>query len=314
MIECLALNGVDERYRVERWDEEAYARLLPLPAPDANKYTRGMVSVVAGSQAYPGAAVLAASGAVRSGAGYVTLFTPGPVVTIAQVQLPMVPVRACPSKTGAFRAEASEVVLSDRQPQALVFGPGVTVTDDTSKLERRLLKRLDAPLVIDADGLNALAAHRRVRDACSSRPGQTVLTPHVGEMRRLLDACDLAAADVRLADDAERVRLSCGLSERLKAVVVLKGPRTVVASDTRAMICDAGTPALATAGTGDVLAGMVGAFLAQGLDAFHAAALSVYLHGRAGCVAAAHRGPIGVTAIDVAAFIGEAAQLLLGNG
>jgi len=307
----LALDGLDEHFVAEAWDADEYRRLVPIPAADANKYSRGYLAVLAGSSAYPGAAVLAAGGALRSGVGYTRLFVPADIALPLQMKLPMAPVSACPSRDGTLSEDACTLLLEGRTPSAFVFGPGVTVTAGTRALGDALLRDVASPCVVDADGLNALSTSEPMRASCAHRLSVTVLTPHVGEMRRLLSACRLATSDAALERDDERVRLSCTLSETLSAVVVLKGPRTVVASGERAVICEIGTPVLATAGTGDVLAGMVGAFLAQGLPAMQAAALGVYLHACAGRAAAAHNGPVSVVATDVVASLPEAVCSLL---
>lgn len=291
--------GIDPRFAEaltapELWDAERYAALLPLPTADTHKHARGRVLVIAGSGAYPGAAILAARGAMRAGAGYVTLAVPEGVVPIAQRHLLAAPVVGLPQgRTHAFLSAASDRALAlSRDFDAVVLGPGISRTDGAAATARDLISRISAPLVIDADALNALIdAHEIVE----RRTAPTVLTPHPGELGRLLG---ISAAKV----NADRVSSSAKLAGPQR-VVVLKGAGTVISAEGRQVINTSGTPALATAGTGDVLAGVIGALLAQGLDPLDAAALGVYLHGRAGEAAAAELTPMCVTAEDVPEYL-----------
>ena len=286
----------------ELWAPEEYAALLPLPAPDAHKNSRGRLLVIAGSGSYPGAAVLAARGAMRSGAGYITLAVPEAVVPVAQAHLLAVPVVGMPQGRGrAFSSAALEKLLQlARDYDAVVLGPGLTLADGAVVTARGLVQRLDMPLVIDADGLNALVGARGLLETLTA---PTVLTPHPGELGRLLG---ISTADVQ----RDRVFSSAELAMGSTAVV-LKGAGTVISGEGRRVINTAGTPALATAGTGDVLAGVVGALLAQGLSPLEAGALGAFLHGRAGEAAAAALTPMCVTAEDVPDFLPDAVGELL---
>lgn len=286
----------------ELWTAEQYADLIPLPAVDAHKNSRGRLLVVAGSGAYPGAAVLAARGAIRSGAGYVTLAVPEGVVPIAQAHLLTVPVIGMPQGRGhAFSSAALGKLLElARDYDAVVLGPGLTLADGAVVTARGLVQQLDVPLLIDADGLNALVDARGLLD---ERTAPTVLTPHPGELARLLG---VSAAQVQ----GDRVSSSARLATSSRAVV-LKGAGTVISGAGRQVVNTSGTPALATAGTGDVLAGMIGALLAQGLSPLDAGALGAYVHGRAGQAAAATLTPMCVTAEDVPGFLADAFGELL---
>jgi hydroxyethylthiazole kinase-like uncharacterized protein yjeF len=288
----------------EIWTAEEYAALLPLPAIDAHKDSRGRVLVIAGSATYPGAAVLAAKGAQKAGAGYVTLAVPQAVVPAAHAHLLAAPVVGLPQgKTHAFSSAAAAKLLDlAREHDAVVIGPGLTLADGAVATARTIVAQVDVPLVIDADALNALVD---AEGLIASRAAPTVLTPHPGELGRLLG---MRGADVqadRLAACARLATPSCA--------VVLKGAGTVISCGTRQVINTSGTPALATAGTGDVLAGMTGALLAQGLGPLQAAALGAYLHGRAGEAAAAALTPMCVTAEDIPDFLPVAASDLLGT-
>lgn len=287
----------------EVWTASEYATLLRLPDPAAHKNERGRVLVVAGSTRYPGAAVLAARGAMRSGAGYVTLAVPEPVVAIAQAHLLAAPVVGLPSEGGALSLQAVAAVRDLVQSyDAVVLGPGLTLADGAAAAARQLVAELQQPLVIDADGLNAFAGHL---DELSCREAPAVLTPHPGELGGLLG---VSAADVQ----ADRVSSAAKLAATRRAVV-LKGAATITSVSGKQVVNTSGTPALATAGTGDVLSGVIGALLAQGRTPLEAGALGAYVHGRAGEIAASELTPLGVTAEDLPEYLPLAMGELLGT-
>jgi len=299
--------GIDEGLRdvpgtPEVWDEGEYARLLAPPAPDAHKNSRGRVLVVAGSGRFPGAAILAARGAMRAGAGYVTLAVPEPVVGVAQCHLAAAPVIGLPSsRTKALSSGAAAVVVDlARDFDAVVLGPGLTLTDGAVAAARAIVARVEGPLVIDADALNALVD---AEEFITRRTDSTVLTPHPGELARLLGGSVSAV-------QADRVSSSARLASPSRAVV-LKGAGTVTCGDGRWVINTSGTPALATAGSGDVLSGMVGALLARGASPLEAGALGAYLHGLAGEAAASDLTELGVTAEDLPGYVPVAMRRLL---
>lgn len=287
---------------VEVWSSDDYAALLPRPRSDAHKNDRGRVLVIAGSAVYPGAAILAARGAQRAGAGYVTLAVPDAVVPVAQAHLLSIPVVGLAQGRGHALSSAA----LDKAPQlardydAVVLGPGLTLADGAVVTARGLVARLELPLVIDADGLNALIDAHELLD---KRLAPTVLTPHPGELARLLGTTSEKV-------QADRVAASAQLASRATAVV-LKGAGTVTSGASRQVVNISGTPALATAGSGDVLSGIIGTYLAQGLSPLEAGALGAYVHGRAGEAAASALTPICVTAEDVLEFLPVAMAELL---
>ena len=286
----------------EVWSADEYARLLPRPRPDAHKNDRGRVLVIAGSATFPGAAVLAARGAQRAGAGYVTLAVPDSVVPVAQAHLLSIPVVGLPQGRGhAFSSAALDKALQlARDYDAVVLGPGLTLADGAVVTARGIVAKLTLPLVIDADGLNALVdAHELVEQ----RSAPTVLTPHPGELARLLGSSSRKV-------QSDRVAASAVLSARNTAVV-LKGAGTVISGAARQIVNVSGTPALATAGSGDVLAGIIGTYLAQGLSPLEAGALGAYVHGRAGEAAASALTPVCVTADDIPDYLPVAVAELL---
>ena len=270
-------------------------RDMPRRGTDSTKFTSGNVVVIGGSRGLTGAPCMAALAAMRAGAGYVTVAAPASLELSFTVRLLEAMLVGLPEDDGALSPEALEpAVKAIGRADAVVLGPGLGRTAGAQALVRELIGRVDVPLVIDADGLNALAG--RLEDL-RHRRWPTVLTPHAGELGRLLevDSQDVAA---------RRLHHATAAAARSKALVVLKGDDTlVVAPAGRVAISRGGAPALATAGTGDVLSGVIGAMLAKGLRAPHAACAGVYAHLRAGQLAAAPHGPDGVIASDVIAAL-----------
>jgi NAD(P)H-hydrate epimerase len=278
----------------EVWDDDDYRALLPRPTPEAHKNTRGRVLIVAGSGAFPGAAALAAMGAQRMGAGYVTVAVPESVVPVLQAKLTSAIVMGLPENPSqTLASKVTDAVLDiAREFDAVVLGPGMTVAHGAVNVARALVGSLDVPLVVDADGLNALVD---TVETVLGRSAPTIITPHPGELSRLLGTTAAAVQADRLSYGRELSgpHLAC----------VLKGAHTVVSGAGRQVITLAGNPGLATAGTGDVLAGMAGALLAQGLAPFEASALAAYLHARAGDHASADLTTLSVVAEDVPAYL-----------
>lgn len=251
-----------------------YARLVPRPAPDANKYSRGSVAVIGGSGEYPGAPVMAAKAAARCGAGYVRLVMPQDAAAAARAHVLSIPVSSCSQDEAGFlcTASAPKALAAVEKSKVLVIGPGMGAGESSHAFLLELLRELRAQgerktVVFDADALNLISRHPEL--AQLREYDENIVTPHEGEAARLLGR----RVGDRLADARE-------LAARLYATVVLKGPRTLVVSrDGVAIENTCAGPELAKAGTGDVLSGMIGSFAAQGLPAAKASALAVYLHG-----------------------------------
>jgi NAD(P)H-hydrate epimerase len=272
--------------------------LVPPRSGPGTKFTSGHVVVAGGSRGLTGAPCLACEAAMRAGAGYVTAFVPRSLETIFELRLLEVMTRALPDENGSFAHRGAEAVLeAAARAGALVLGPGLGRAEGAFAFAREIAARAKLPLLLDADGLNA---HAGALDDLAARTAATVLTPHAGELGRLLG---------RSSDEIEAHRLSSAreAARRADAIVVLKGDDTIVAApDGTVAVNGLGAPALATAGTGDVLSGVIGAFLAKGMDPFEAACAGVRRHAAAGRVAASAHGPDGVIASDVIAALPRA--------
>jgi NAD(P)H-hydrate epimerase len=280
--------------------------LLPYRPPEAHKGDAGRVLVVAGSPGLTGAAVLAGEGAARAGAGLVTLAVPKPMQTAVAARLTEVMSVGLPAAEGeVLGLEALFVVLDwARRVDAVALGPGLSQQPGVAELVRALVAQLDAPLVLDADGLNALVDHT---EALRGRAADTVVTPHPGELSRLLGVSVEAI-------QAERLAAARTAATAFDCVVVLKGAATVIAEPSgEAWINPTGNPGMASGGMGDALTGIVAALLAGGCDALSAAVAGVYLHGLAGDLAAADLGPRGILAGDLLKRLPAAYAVILGE-
>lgn len=290
-IEIADIGLGDEPTRCRRVTEEALA-LVPKRGPADNKYTAGSVLVVGGSTGFTGAPSISAAAALRAGAGIVTACVPEPLALVLELRLVEVMTRPCPAdEDGRMTADAADAILeAATKAKAVAIGPGLGRSDGTRELVRILLDRLEQPVVVDADGLWALAGHL---DWVFARDAPTVLTPHAGELGRLLD---------RSSDwvSAHRLDAVAGGSDDVGATVLLKGADSLVASLGKGiLVADLGNPGLATAGTGDVLTGIVAAFLAKGMEPQQAAAAAAAAGGVAAGLAAERHGAQGLIASDV---------------
>ena len=285
----------------ESWDDVALRAALPMVPEDANKYTRGVLTIVAGSARYPGAACLACYAGQRMGTGYTEVVTckaarqailgshPSTVVRDLKTWVP-----------GDLRSNTREA------HHAVCVGPGFDPDDtDGAQLVCSVLECAEIPVLVDGGGLSALGAPQAARILVDrhSRGLATVLTPHGGEAVRLARALNLNSSDP--------ARLSLLLAASLESVVVVKGPDTFISDGERVIPMVEGTSALSKAGTGDILAGMVASLLAQGVDAVSAAVLGTTLHARAGACAAERFTETCVVPEDVIAAIPDAVRSLL---
>jgi ADP-dependent NAD(P)H-hydrate dehydratase / NAD(P)H-hydrate epimerase len=265
---------------------------VPRRSPASNKFATGSVLVCGGSTGLTGAPCLASEAAMRAGAGYVTACIPASLNPIFEARLLEVMTIPLPDADGALIADAVAPVLERAERvQAIVLGPGLGRDRESVAFARTLARRVSTPLVLDADGLGAFGdALKRL----AGREAATVLTPHAGELGRLVGG---PSEEI----DARRLDAVRGAAEVAKSIVVLKGDDTLVAAPDGVVAVSRGNaPALATAGTGDVLAGVIGAYLAKGMDPFHAACAGVWVHATAGRLAAEWIGGVdGIIARDV---------------
>ncbi|MDX6691208.1 MAG: ADP-dependent NAD(P)H-hydrate dehydratase / NAD(P)H-hydrate epimerase [Solirubrobacteraceae bacterium] len=272
--------------------------LVPHRDRPGTKFTSGHVVVAGGSRGLTGAPCLASEAAMRAGAGYVTAVVPGSLELIFETRLLEVMTRGVADTGGAFVASAADAALGVvERAGALVLGPGAGRDAQTVAFLRDVAARAPVALLLDADGLNA---HAGALANLADREHPTILTPHAGELARLLDT---TSDEV----NAHRLRSARAAAREAQAIVILKGDDTIVARpDGRAAVNPLSAPALATAGTGDVLSGVIGALLAKRLDPFEAACAGVWRHAAAGRLAAERVGADGVIASDVIAALPRA--------
>jgi hydroxyethylthiazole kinase-like uncharacterized protein yjeF len=266
---------------------------------DAHKGDFGRVLVVAGSPGMTGAGCMAAVAAQKAGAGLVTLALPAGLNVIAASKLTSAMTRLLPEPGENIIGEdaATYVVEHGADFDVVAVGPGVGRASETQSAMRRLVAELPMPVVVDADALNALAAD--VSAATGAR-GQRLLTPHPGEMARLLGHDDVRRVQ------ADRVGVATQFAREHGVIVALKGAGTVVTDGDRVYVNPSGNPGMATGGTGDVLTGLAAGLLCQGLEPFAALQLAAFVHGLAGDMAAAAKGELSMTAEDVLGWTPQA--------
>lgn len=280
---------------------EGIKELLPERKKTANKGNFGKVLVIAGSRGMTGAAVMSAYSALRTGSGLVTLATADSERAIAAGFYPEIMTYGLKSQDGVIDAHSLKDILKLAQGKdAVIFGPGIGRNQDLTEILAELLKGYTGKLLIDADGINALA--KRV-DMLQDKACDVVITPHLGEMSRLTG---IAIDDIQ----KNRVAIAADFAQKYDVCLVLKGSQTVVAkSGINPYINQTGNPGMATAGTGDVLSGVIGSLLGQGIGTFEAARVGVYLHGLAGDIAEEKLGEYSMTASDVINNLPDAIKL-----
>jgi len=285
--------------------EDRVTALIPVRGRESTKFAAGNVLVCGGSLGLTGAPSMASESAMRAGAGYVTALVPASLNLVFETRLLEVMSVPLPDADGSLLAAAAETVLRRvGRADALVLGPGMGREPEAQGLARNVAAAAELPLLLDADGLNA---HAGKLSSLARRRAPTVLTPHAGELARLLES-DSAAIGARRLDSARRAADLSG------AVMVLKGDDTLVAEPSgRVGVSRGGAAALATAGTGDVLSGVIGAYLAKGMEPFVAACAGVLVHATAGRVCAREIGAEGVIASDVIAALPRALRQARGE-
>ena len=271
---------------IRRLNHELVLSLLPDRNPWGHKGTFGKLLLLCGSRGYTGAAFFAAMGALRSGAGLVFLGVPESIYGIEAVKLNEPVIFPLPDAGGRLSANAVPEILT-RLPQmdAVLVGPGLGQSEGTLAVVRAVLEKAECPVVVDADGINVLSAHR---DLLRGRKLPTILTPHDGEFARLGGV---------IGED--RMAAAAALAEELGCTVLLKGHETCVTDGTDGYINPTGNPGMAVGGSGDVLAGVITALLGAGLPPLEAAACGAWLHGAAGDRCAAELGQYGMLPTDM---------------
>ena len=298
------IDGLDGPY-VDLLTPEQLRELIEPRTADSHKGDFGRVTVVAGSVGKTGAAFLAGMGALRSGAGLVTIATPGSCQPIVASMSPEVMTEPLPEADGSVSAQGIERALQ-LSHDVIACGPGLGRTREASSFVRALVDRATVPLVLDADALTLLAEEPGKVLGRDDR--DVIITPHPGEMARLTG---MTVEEVQ----GNRLQIAADFATTHRLYVVLKGHRTVIATPTgRVFINPTGNPGMATAGTGDVLTGMIAAWLAQLLDAEAACRISVFLHGAAGDLAEAACGQIAMTSVDLLDRLGDSVSALLNRG
>ena len=267
-------------------NHESVLQFLPDRAQDAHKGDFGKILLLCGSRGYTGAAYLAAMGALRSGAGLVFLGVPETIYAIEAVKLNEAIVFPLPDENGALAEAAIPEILGRLSGKdAVLIGPGVGQTKGTLSVVRAVLENAACPVVLDADGINLMAAHK---DIVRGRTAPTILTPHAGEFSRF---------GGNLSE--ERVLAAEKMARDLGCIMLLKGHRTVITDGSATYINPTGNPGMAVGGSGDVLAGMITALIGQKIAPLQAAACGAWLHGAAGDLCAAEIGQYGMLPTDM---------------
>lgn len=271
---------------IRRLNHELVLSLLPDRNPWGHKGNFGKLLLLCGSRGYTGAAFFAAMGALRSGAGLVFLGVPESIYGIEAVKLNEPVIFPLPDAGGRLSADAVPEILA-RLPQmdAVLVGPGLGQSEGTLAVVRAVLEKAECPVVMDADGINVLSAHR---DLLRGRKSPTILTPHDGEFARLGGV---------IGED--RMAAAAALAEELGCTVLLKGHETCITDGTDGYLNPTGNPGMAVGGSGDVLAGVITALLGAGLPPLEAAACGAWLHGAAGDRCAAELGQYGMLPTDM---------------
>lgn len=271
---------------IKELDHEAVLKRLPDRNAEAHKGDFGRILMLCGSRGYTGAAALAAMGALRCGAGLVYLGVPACIYAIEAVKLTEPIIFPLPDNNGMFSAEAiKEIAQLLPKMDAVLIGPGLGKSADIHAVVEFVLNSFSGPVVLDADGINVMKAHKNI---LRGRTGPTILTPHEGEFLRLGGLLN-----------KNRAFAAIDLSKDLGVITVLKGHNTVITDGAEIYINKTGNPGMAVGGSGDVLAGMIVSLLGQGISPLEAAACAVWLHGAAGDLCAQEIGQYGMLPSDM---------------
>lgn len=266
--------------------------ILPRRDNSSHKGTFGRIAIIAGSMGMTGAAYLSSMAALRTGSGLVYSIVPNSLREVLSVKLTEVIIKPVEDKgTGHFTMDSFQQIINIIEDMdAIAVGPGIGVDEERLELIRRILLEYKKPVILDADGINLISMEPTI---LSNRQGYTIITPHPGELSRLLG---VSIEDIQ----KERVEYSKLTSNKYNIITVLKGANTLVADGKgRIYTNPTGNPGMATAGSGDVLTGMITSFIGQGIDPYKGAMLGVYCHGVAGDLASKDKGEYGMIARDI---------------
>jgi hydroxyethylthiazole kinase-like uncharacterized protein yjeF len=290
-----------EKFTTELLEQKDVVSFIPERRKYSHKGDYGHVLVVAGSRGKTGAALMAAKACLRSGAGLVTIGIPESLADIFQTRVTEEMTLILPDKgDGTLSAKACARILefTGKKNHVLAIGPGIGVSVETRKLIKDVIRNSGSPVVVDADGINSLSGSREVLERVKA---PIMLTPHPGEMARLLEKTVSGKTRLTISDiEKNRIDIALSFAGESKTYLVLKGVPTVVATPSgKAYVNSTGNPGMASGGTGDVLTGMIAGLLSQNMNAVHSCVLGVYMHGLAGDMAASEKGQHSVTAMDL---------------
>ena len=260
--------------------------ILPDRKADSHKGDYGRILLLCGSKGYTGAAALAAMGALRTGAGLVYLAVPESIYQIEAVKLTEPIILPLPDEDGKMAIESiSEICRLMGRMDAVLIGPGIGQSESVTQIVKTVLEKFTGPVVVDADGINALTQHK---DILRGRSAPTILTPHPGEFKRLTGNIG-----------TDRMESARNLANELGVIVVLKGHKTVITDGNQCYLNNTGNPGMSIGGSGDVLAGMITALIGVGLEPVEASACGVWLHGAAGDLCAQELGQYAMLPSDM---------------
>jgi NAD(P)H-hydrate epimerase len=287
---------IDEKPNICAFEKRQANEIMPILKYDEHKGTNGRLLVVGGSKEMSGAIVMAASAAMRAGSGIVKMVVPENIwmaVMSRTCEVMISPVKHTIYGT-LSKQNLEEILTMSEKFDAMVIGCGMAVNENTKELLYGIIQSCTKPMVIDADGINIVAQNL---DILAEAQAPIVLTPHIVEMSRL---CGLSVEELK----RDLIEIAIGFAKKYNITLVLKDPNTLTVSQKgNVFINTSGNPGMATAGSGDVLAGIVGSFVARGIQPFRAAAAGVYVHGRAGDWAAERLSQYGMMATDIIAHI-----------
>lgn len=287
-------------------DKEFVSSIIPERKKDSHKGNYGKLGIIGGSRGMTGAVALATIASLRSGSGLVYSIVPASLSTIIEtlvVESITIPID-CENKGNFIQAGADEILEATSNLDCLVLGPGMGKDTERISLVKEILSISHKPIVLDADGINCIAEER---ETLTSRTYETIITPHPRELSRLLD---INTEEIQL----NRIKYCKQTAKIFKAITVLKGANTIIASpEGQVYINTTGNPGMATAGSGDVLSGIIGSFIGQGIRPLNAAIAGVFIHGLAGDMAAMEKGEYGLIAGDIVNKIPSAIKYIKGN-